>query len=660
MLRNSRCVWLMLASSIVVAGCDATAALGPESIGESALTPALASFSVSPLLQDGSRTSLTVGDSLQLQLNASLAAGKAAKGPTSLAVRPTTLTVRIAPHGAYTEVSIPSTAQFDARNIADTSVSLSAAGGPKVTIAKRQDGSVMKGITGGSLRSVYYYFRTADLNPGGTAPSFANLVFEGHHTELGALLGTISGVAADEVSTSNSWSTLSPEIVTVTPTGLAVGRSPGSAVLSYGTGTRITIKVAARPTQKTAAPEPTAESIASRPASSGDFVRYDNPRVEAIVGPQIVAGAASNPWSWFDTNALAHASKLWGTNGAALKERSHGYYYDAALVQYTNYHRSGSAVALERARTLADYWYTASLLEFQRYSGLNTREAALDGLMLRAIDGKPEYWEFITSETRRHYDIWLGRRLSYPKLYFGVRDGGYALLYAARLAQVHPDASVRAEFRQKALLAARDYYARLQSADGGWYWEDDGSSTAPGGVWEQPFMVGLLLEGMIEVHEMTGDPVVAQSILKSVDHLYSRYRMTPVLNSDGTPNSYAKGASWRSVGYFNYTNGQVQGETVVAGEVKNAAGSITKHGWDTSTIREGRQRNSLVVHAFGYAYQLTKDAKYRRQGDEIFSATYGKSAGAGADPFYGLGDYRGKEYNQAYRSAGKYLAWRSL
>jgi hypothetical protein len=81
-------------------------------------------------------------------------------------------------------------------------------------------------------------------------------------------------------------------------------------------------------------------------------------------------------------------------------------------------------------------------------------------------------------------------------------------------------------------------------------------------------------------------------------------------------------------------------------------------GWDTNGIREVRQLNPTTLHAFGYAYALTQDPKFRQWGDEIFAATYGKGQGPLADAYYGLADFREKEYNAAYRSAGRYLAWR--
>jgi hypothetical protein len=74
---------------------------------------------------------------------------------------------------------------------------------------------------------------------------------------------------------------------------------------------------------------------------------------------------------------------------------------------------------------------------------------------------------------------------------------------------------------------------------------------------------------------------------------------------------------------------------------------------DISQIAEARQLNSTTIHTFGYAYLLTGDEKFRRWGDEVFDATY-----SGRDGRRGLANFRAKEYDEAYRSSGKYLAWR--
>jgi hypothetical protein len=252
---------------------------------------------------------------------------------------------------------------------------------------------------------------------------------------------------------------------------------------------------------------------------------------------------------------------------------------------------------------------------------------------------------------RNLYEIWVGMRLSDSEPYWGVRDGGYMLLYAAWLGRVHPDAAVRAEFRELALRGARDYYARLQMPDGSWRWREDTEGN-PGGFFSQPLMIGILLEGMIATHQLTGDPTVRQSIIRAVDNLYTVGYRTDSFDVDGDGTMDGR---WRGMWYFTYGD-------LCTPPVPGPCGEATRvRGGDSNVILEVRQLNPLTIHAFGYAYKLTGDAKYRTWGDEIFSATFGNNQGPGADAWTNLAAWgeRGKEYNQSYRTAGRYLAWRA-
>lgn len=374
-----------------------------------------------------------------------------------------------------------------------------------------------------------------------------------------------------------------------------------------------------------------------------------------IIGPQVPLG--QSPWTFYDSNLVAFAQTH---RDAAListgAQQLNAVYYDLALALYGLAKRSGDPAHTQLAVDVADWWWQTmpARVAWEPYRSpfaITPRNSSLGGLLIYALSGGgtvpltfergpdtartyPTYtlWQWLTAYIRQGLQNWVTARLNYASLYFGIRDGGYMLIYAAWLAKVHPDPAVRAEFQAKALTAATGYYIRLQYPDGGWYWKDGGP------LWEQPFEVGLLLEALIAIHLITNDATVRTSILKAVDHLWSIWRI------DTVPEMPA--VQWRQIPYFRYPDGTWQGETHLAG------------GWDTNTIREGRQRNSLIVHAFGYAYQLTGDPKYKIEGDEVFAATYGHGQGPGADAFYGLADFRAKEYNQAYRSAGRYLGWR--
>ncbi|HKU77039.1 MAG TPA: hypothetical protein VJR02_24220 [Pyrinomonadaceae bacterium] len=449
-----------------------------------------------------------------------------------------------------------------------------------------------------------------------------------------------------------------------------------------------------------------------------DLVKFPSAEVEFIAGPQLKAGSSLNPAPWFDQTAsskgLEHGNRfpadppaqvltgsvsvtkgskaIVGTNtrfradfagapysyhiiiqdagntqrdyivasveddthltisvvweqpnasgrtfskvsGDQLDEYINLNYYDQGFCQYINYYRTGDSRFLTYARKIADSWWKTPFIgegNTDVTSSLAPRNISLNGLILRALDGRPEMWPWITKFVREQFDTWVGLRVSYPGFYYGIRDPGYMILFAANLARVHPDPKVRAEFRQKALNAAVNYYARLQAPDGGFYFELDTLDKTT-----QPFQVGLLAEGLIAVHRLTGDETVKKAILKSAEHQYLR-----CFNAQG----------WRGMYYF------IGGKTKDKGEsCENGCGAAANRfpPADAGLVSEVRQLNGTAIHQFGYAYLISKDPKYRKWGDDIFDASF-----SGRDGYRGLAAARAKEYNESFRSAGKYLAWR--
>jgi hypothetical protein len=434
------------------------------------------------------------------------------------------------------------------------------------------------------------------------------------------LIAVACGIAADTASSS-------PAVARVDSAGVIGGFAP------------VTTSFPATSTGQSASASVGFQAPAALPV--GDLVVFPNEEVAFILGPQLRSGSASNPWPWFDANELVkgleHGNAFPVQQPADATGYYEAHYYDLTLALYIEHARTGDARFQTLARKVADSWYGSQFIRDFSNDAVAPRAAALSGLMMRALDGRPEMWPGITKLAREQYNIWLGSRLNYPQLHYGVRDGGFALLHVAQLAKVHPDAAVRAEMQGYALAAARDYYARLQKPDGGWYWDiEDGK----GHVTAQPMMVGMLLEGLVAVHQLTGDPTVAQSILRATDWLWDKgYDQSTITN---LPN-----LRWRAMRYF-----------VIEGQPLTKGGSAFLYGMQDGGIRDARQLNPEVLHAFGYAYKITGDAKFKTRGDEMFAATYGKRQGPGADAYYGLADYRAKEYNVSYRSGGRYLAWR--
>ena len=345
-------------------------------------------------------------------------------------------------------------------------------------------------------------------------------------------------------------------------------------------------------------------------------------------------------------------------------------YYDMALVQYLNYYRTGDPTFLIYARRAADSWWSSPYIDYGTVvsgpDNLPPRSMAYIGLMLRALDGRPEMWDYLERQTRATFDNWVGRRMSDSTLYYDIREDGYAQLYAVLLAKVLPDtyplqgagtlqsatgraedgATKRAGFLRDASNAAVNFFGRLQRADGSWRWDVEGMGLVK---IEQPFMVGIYLESVVALDRVATDPTVKAALKsqleKSVRHLYNQaYRGSETVTD-------LQRYRWRGMWYF-WGGGTTADPTAYERGV--GYGEMVSGG-DPGMIRQVRHLNSTVHHAFGYAYALTKNEEYLRMGDEVFDASYGERV----DGIHAQADTgRGKDYAMNYRASGRYLAWR--
>lgn len=342
-------------------------------------------------------------------------------------------------------------------------------------------------------------------------------------------------------------------------------------------------------------------------------------------------------------------------------------YYDTALVQYINYYRTGDVSFLNYARKIADSLWASEYVNFgtvtEGRNHLPPRSQAFAGLMLRALDGKPEYWDYIYRDVRATFDHWLKRNRNNATLYYDIREDGYAQLYAVMLARVLPDryplfaqgtlssskgmATDGARKRAALLADAEDiavnFFGRLQRADGSWRWDIESEKVVNS---EQPFMVGLYLESAILLHQLTKNPSVKATlrdqITRASRHLYrDTYRGAEVVQD-------MPQFRWRGV--FYYWGGGTSGNPRA---YARGHGARVTNG-DTGAIRGVRHLNSTIHHAFGYAYAITGDREFLKMGDEMFGASFGDST----DTLRNLATVGGKEYDMTFRSSGRYLAWR--
>lgn len=389
-------------------------------------------------------------------------------------------------------------------------------------------------------------------------------------------------------------------------------------------------------------------------------VTFTDPKVELIVGPQLKIGEGGHTY-W--DQVQKEKGQVHGTNFPATPPGptadSNPYinaqYYDLGLCLYNLYARSGDPAHQTLARKVCDSWWQFSPIGSGTTPIENSfapRNVSLGGLMLRAIDGRPEMWDWIAKYTRYQFDSWIKRFWAGDALAYGVRDGSYMLLYATWLGKVHPDATLRASFLADAEKAAIDYYVRLQYPDGSWRWDDPDTPSAGGGTYVgvmQPFMVGLLLHALIDVYRATADEAIKgkikTSVLACVNHLFDG---GPFMKRNaGIPGSPIR---WRAFNYFYHGGSTVNPTKYEQGDYNgvNAA--------NVYDVEGARQPTSTLLHAFGWAYSVTGDTKYLGMADELYDSIFGfkedqvSNYVAGGDP---------KGYNQHFRACGRLLAWRT-
>jgi hypothetical protein len=347
-------------------------------------------------------------------------------------------------------------------------------------------------------------------------------------------------------------------------------------------------------------------------------------------------------------------------------------YYDLSLVQYINYYRTGDSRFLAYARKTADAWWHSQLIGDGTVTGgpnhLPPRSMAFAGLMLRAMDGRPEMWDYLEREVRATFDNWVYMRKNNPRLYYDLREDGYAQLYAVMLAKVLPasyslfgngtlqpstgmardGAAKRTRYLAQTEDTAVNFFGRLQRADGSWRWDAD-TGADPNNQYrdvEQPFMVGLYLESVILLHQLTSRREVKarlmEQLTRSVTHLYQDAYERSVVSDFPRQR-------WRAVVYF------WGGGTVAHPGLYNPPQPRRASRNQEGGVPGARHLNSTIHHAFGYAHYVTGDPRYRAMGDEMFDASYGDQV----DRIHSLADSgKGKDYAMNYRASGRYLVWR--
>lgn len=339
------------------------------------------------------------------------------------------------------------------------------------------------------------------------------------------------------------------------------------------------------------------------------------------------------------------------------------YYYDLGKSEYIAHARTKDAYFLSLGDKCVDSWWQHPSIDQGRNRNVDAkpapRNAALGGLMIRAKQ-RPEMWDWLVWYLQAANATWLKARVNYPMLHYGLREGAFTLQGMAWLSQLLPDlypllgggtatngAEIRAQMLADVELIATEYYGRLQFPDGSWRWNDHDVKDADGGTLvgiTQPFMVGLLMQALIVVHQVTTKPTVKENvknqILKGCRHIYSD---GPYRKDDPTP--YDPSKEWRCFWYL-YHGGTTINPT------KFEKGGWSLAGRNADEVADARQSIGPVVGALAYAYLISGDPFFKAAGDELWDAAYN-----GTDGIRNLMNTDGKGYNQNVSGASSYPAW---
>jgi Bacterial Ig domain len=390
---------------------------------------------------------------------------------------------------------------------------------------------------------------------------------------------------------------------------------------------------------------------------------------ELILGPQAVLDQ-----SWFTQTQLSVGRALGTacppsppTDAVALNNYTINLqYYDLPLCLYICHARTGDPQLKTLADNAADsYWQhpwigSGRTRPWPDQASPPPRHANVGGLILRALDDRPIYWDWLVEYTKAALNTWVMLRINNAGLHNGVREGAFALHHAVWLSQALPDsyplqaggmatngAVVRAQLLADAERAATGYFGRLQQPDGSWRWNDFDASDGPFVGIMQPFMVGLLLSALADLHQVTTNATVKASVAAQI------VTAARHLALDGPfTRQWVAGMNAPLDGFHYFYHGGTQAEPT-----RYVKGSYPPD-WNTtdpSDVQNGRQAIGPIIQGIAYAATLATDAKLKADLTAAVATMW--EAAYGSNPIHNYmraGD--GKSYCQNARRAGSVLA----
>ena len=191
--------------------------------------------------------------------------------------------------------------------------------------------------------------------------------------------------------------------------------------------------------------------------------------------PSATSIVLSNPYNGVPGGPGLNYS-VWTTAGNWVGPSENVNYYDNVVALYAVSERTGMTIFRNYARTLADRWFTMpyfdqGLADCNVETCLMPRLVSYTGMVLRALDGRPEMWPGLrawTDTTAFELLAWYG----------DIREGAYLLSVQALCGMVDPDVDGhRVTCRTRVANAIANVWAPNQMADGSWTAELGGNST---------------------------------------------------------------------------------------------------------------------------------------------------------------------------------------
>ena len=302
-----------------------------------------------------------------------------------------------------------------------------------------------------------------------------------------------------------------------------------------------------------------------------------------------------------------------GTVGTAACVRD-DHYYDAITTSYQMYARTGNITHLVTARRWAlhhrrdQIYLSGANIGHPRCTGgylNNTRYTFPQGLV-------QDFFMFGDEEARNvsaivvdnfympHASGWYYQAPN-SRGFWTEREAAFALNGIL----AHYEATGNVTYLNRARLRITDL-RRMQVDNGQRAWvhnlydHDPSEGCGVGDYGSSPWMSGLLLEGIVKFHKLTGEQVARDSILMAVDDLRARYLAT---------GAHA-GVSFVYLGCSAYADG--------APDLDN-----------------------LISHAFAYAFRITSDQTYRTLATALFNTAVAHGVTASH-----------KHFNQQFRNSG--------